>query len=226
MTAKPRSTSELFQFRRTCSKNRLGRSEGAADLRTSGSLTGANARRLLTILSLITTASSEVDISRENLKRHGIIYDEEVYSCDYEDDNESSNLGSSLSDHVEALREALLSFSSIITDDWKELFDNEIEQYAGEILEKQEYLQPSAAAYFTPRRYELRSPSQQSTAARENNEHCKRIAESARKRARKLRPVGHISIRGIFSGISMKTTIRDLKLSEPTHLRNFLGPTC
>jgi hypothetical protein len=128
--------------------------------------------------------SSRGDISRENLERHGIVYDEKVYACDHQEDNAFSNLGSSIPDHVDALREALLEFSSIIPDDWKEIFDDEFKQYGSKISEEKDRLQPSATAYFTLQRYELRRPSPQSTAAHENNERCKKIAEAARKRAK------------------------------------------
>jgi hypothetical protein len=154
------------------------------DLKTtfrSGSLTGAQARRSLPVVAIIIMASSAGDISRENLERHGIVYNEKVYAGDHQD--AFSNLGSSLPGHVDALREALLAFSSIIPDDWKEVFDDEFKQYDSEILEK-DCLQPSTAAYLTRQRYELRRSSPESKAAHKNNERCKKIAEAARKRAK------------------------------------------
>lgn len=134
---------------------------------------------------MIIMASSGGDISRENLERHRIIYDEEAYTCDCAGDNASSNVRSSLPDHVNALREALLAFSDIIPDDWKETFDAEFLKYRGDISE-QECLQPSAAAYFTPPRYKLRNPTPQATAADRNIETCQDIAAAARKRAKEV----------------------------------------
>ena len=128
-------------------------------------------------------ASSEGDISRENLKRHGIIYDETVYTCDHVDDNMTGNLNSSLPDHVDALREALLNFSGIIPSKWEVLFDDEFAQYDGKIFEK-ECIKPPATAYFPQRTFELRSQRQRLTKADENMESCKEIADAARRRTK------------------------------------------
>lgn len=127
-------------------------------------------------------AVSGGDISRENLQRHGIIYDENTYLPD--DPNATSE--DRLPDHVDALREALLSLSSVIHEDWKEIFDEEFEQHDNAMGEWTEQLQPPESAYFTPRRYELRNPSQESKTAHANNENCKNIAKAARKRAIEL----------------------------------------
>jgi hypothetical protein len=124
--------------------------------------------------------ASEGDIGRENLERHRIIYDEQTYLSD--DSNATPE--DRLPDHVDALREALLSLSSVIPDDWKETFDKELEHYGDAIIGLIEHLQPPESAYFTPPRYELRNPSQQSITAHENNEKCKKIAEAARNRAK------------------------------------------
>ncbi|KAL9087713.1 MAG: hypothetical protein Q9165_006480, partial [Trypethelium subeluteriae] len=164
-------------------------------------------------------------ISRRNLERHGIIYHEKVYICDdrVEDqsedsattDAESDCVESGLPSHVNALREALLTFSDIIPEDWRELFDDESKQYSSGFDEEQgtgwnaskkrtqidevESVQPPAAAYFTSRRYELRWPSPQSTVAHENNERCKKIADAARKRAKEAEAAwAHFLRRRIF----------------------------
>lgn len=123
------------------------------------------------------------DISKDNLERHGIIYDEKVYTRNQEDPKASDSQDSNLPDHVDALREALLAFAGIIPEDWKEIFDDEFEQY-GRVIDEKEYLLPPAEAYFTPLRYELRNPTPRSTAAHENNERCEKIAIAARKRAK------------------------------------------
>jgi hypothetical protein len=131
-------------------------------------------------LGSIVMVMSEGDISRKNLQRHGIIYDEDTYSSD--DPNTTPE--DRLPDHVDALREALVSLSSLIPDDWKELFDDEHEHYDNTIEGRIEHLQPPESAYFTPRRYEFRNPSQESMTAHANNKKCKEIAEKARKGAK------------------------------------------
>ena len=149
-------------------------------IRTGVSRAEANSHHSHSSLGSIVIAMYEGDISRENLQRHGIIYDENTYLSD--DPNATPE--DRLPNHVDALREALLSLSSLIPDDWKELFDDEHEHYDNTLGEWVEHLQPPESAYFTPRRYELRNPSQESMTAHANNEKCKLIAEKARKGAK------------------------------------------
>lgn len=174
------------------------------NLRTRGSLTRAKARYPLTIVSIIIMMeSSDGDIGQENLAKHGISYDQDVYTCGHKDDNISSNPRSTLPDHVDALREALLAFSNTILDYWRETLDDEVKQHGGMVPE-QECLHPPDAAHFTSPRYELRSQGQQSTAANDNTLQCRAIAEAARKQANEIEDGWNHFYRAKFSAISMK----------------------
>ncbi|KAL9617417.1 MAG: hypothetical protein Q9160_007774 [Pyrenula sp. 1 TL-2023] len=116
------------------------------------------------------------DISRETLERHGIFY----RSYDPRDDRFFDRSWSSLPDHVDTLREALLAFPRNISDIWKSDYEKESVQYGNKVLGDTDCLQPPDAVYYPRGDFGLRGSKQWSLGYSEKEE-CSRIAEAARR---------------------------------------------
>lgn len=71
------------------------------------------------------------DISRQTLRCHNIHYEEAVYQVP---DICTQPTHPSLPDHVDAVREALLSFDNTIPEGWKEDLHNELAKYQDDDL--------------------------------------------------------------------------------------------
>jgi hypothetical protein len=112
------------------------------------------------------------DISRENLEKHGIYYDDELYRTPY-----------ILPDYVDAVRETLLSFEDLVpAGGWQKTLQEEAKQYEHGSVAPQA-LHPPASSIVPLKSYELdrneRSP--EWTAAFQNLRSCEKVAEMARK---------------------------------------------
>ncbi|KAF1940462.1 hypothetical protein EJ02DRAFT_513093 [Clathrospora elynae] len=66
------------------------------------------------------------DISRRNLQRHGIRYEEHVYQVP---DVSTQSTSRPLPDHVDAVREALLSFEGTLAEEWKKDLREELDNF-------------------------------------------------------------------------------------------------
>ena len=75
---------------------------------------------------LLHVTMPEGDISRTALRNCGIRYDENVYQVPHASSRSTSR---SLPDHVDAVREALLSFESIIPEEWKQDLSQELDEF-------------------------------------------------------------------------------------------------
>lgn len=134
----------------------------------------------------MTKNDNKKDITRKNLQEHGISYDERVYHC--QDEATHSNESYSLPDHVDAVREALLTFEGIVPEKgWEEYLDIEFKEYGSEDIGPAWNLQPPASAIIRQKSYErdLRNRSAKSDAAHNRLVDCERVAELARESLKK-----------------------------------------
>jgi hypothetical protein len=111
------------------------------------------------------------DISRKNLENHGIYYDDETYRTPY-----------ILPEHVDAVREILLSFEDLVpAGGWQTTLQEEAKKYEEGSVAPQA-LHPPPSSVVPLKSYELdrneRSPKW--IAAFQNLESCEKVAETAR----------------------------------------------
>ncbi|KAH8725392.1 hypothetical protein GQ44DRAFT_707019 [Phaeosphaeriaceae sp. PMI808] len=111
------------------------------------------------------------DISRQTLESHGVFYNADVYSPPY-----------ILPEHVDAVRETLLSFEGIIPEGgWIETLLGEVKKYGSDGIGIEASL-PLDISFVPIEAYEAHSQekSPQWHAAFENLKSCRKIAEIAR----------------------------------------------
>jgi hypothetical protein len=111
------------------------------------------------------------NISRNNLENHGIYYDDEFYRTPY-----------ILPEHVDAVREMLLSFEDLVpAGGWQTTLQEEAKKYENSSVAPQA-LHPPVSSVVLCKSYELdrneRSPKW--IAAFQNLESCEQVAETAR----------------------------------------------
>lgn len=114
-------------------------------------------------------SSKPGDISRQNLENHGVYYVEDVYF----------DRPISLQDHVDCVREKLLHFDALIPDDWREQLEDECRDYKSREFAPPSNLLPTDAAYFKPRKHELRNPSEKLMQADSRLTSACKVAEAA-----------------------------------------------
>jgi hypothetical protein len=130
----------------------------------------------------MTEVNTGGDISRENLARHGIIYDPRVYQVPKASAQSTSF---ALPDHIDAVREALLEFDNTIPEDWKEYlcedFTQFVEQFGRETLGPAWSHQPPTSAFIPLKLYERNRLERSSdwTKADENIKRFEAVAKSA-----------------------------------------------
>jgi hypothetical protein len=118
----------------------------------------------------MTSYKSKGDISPQNLQSHGIYYDAEIYEPSY-----------ILPEHVDAVREILLSFKGTLSDNWISTLQREAKEYGSEGLSP-EALQPPESALVPTQEYEadLNDRNPEWLAAHTNMKSCAKVAEIAR----------------------------------------------
>jgi hypothetical protein len=110
------------------------------------------------------------DISRNALERHGIYYDEKV-----------SEEPGFFPDHVDAVRDALLSFDGSIPDEWQDCFFGEFDEFGDASVGPAWTHQPPDAAFIRIQNYERRlERTEEYKIAVKTLEGLHKIAKSAR----------------------------------------------
>jgi len=127
-------------------------------------------------LNFIMTETKK-DITRANLKIHGISYVEKVYSGDDELVQDGSR---GLPDHVDAVREMLLRFEGLIPEEWRQDLSDEFEEYESENLDPTSSLRPPTSAFFRPKYIENANPGPELKGVRAKLKMYGRMAEEAR----------------------------------------------
>lgn len=106
----------------------------------------------------MTSKDEKKNITRQNLQLHGIHYDAEVYNGN--DGPTSSIRAFTLPDHVDAVREILLTFSGIIPpEEWVAHLQEEFVQYGSQDIGPSSNLQPPDSAIVRLKTYETRDTS-------------------------------------------------------------------
>lgn len=132
----------------------------------------------LQILLTMIKADTEGDISRTNLERHGIFYERRVYQVPNASGHSTSF---ALPDHIDAIREGLLSFHSSIPEEWKKDLN---EEFGGKDIDLAQTHRPPESAFITTMHHE-RDRSQRSADWRKADRNFKRFHNVA-KHARDL----------------------------------------
>ena len=128
---------------------------------------------LFSFSKMATPSKTERKLSRSILESHGIFYDPKLY-C-FRD--------ITLPDHVDAVKEMLLSFEKILPDgSWKIFLEQELQQYGSDEF-NHESLQPQASSWITSKVYEteFKPPNGERKIAHKNLLHCEKIAVKARR---------------------------------------------
>jgi hypothetical protein len=126
---------------------------------------------------------TEIDITREHLKLHNIFYHEYAHI----DRSNSQAHGTSqakaiiLPDHVDTVRQALLTFVNLIPPVWQPDLNEELREHRLESAGLDLSLQPPPEAFIRSKNYELWDPSEKSFVAHEKLKSHERLAKAARK---------------------------------------------
>ncbi|KAF2187554.1 hypothetical protein K469DRAFT_748837 [Zopfia rhizophila CBS 207.26] len=124
---------------------------------------------------------SKKDITRKNLKLHSIYYDEKVYHG-YDEPAQRDGCYT-LPDHVDAVREALLTFEGIVPQGgWEDHLHDEFMEYGSENIGPAWNLQPPTSAIVCQKKYQrdLRKPGAEWQAAYDILEDYLKVAKVAR----------------------------------------------
>ena len=127
------------------------------------------------------------DISRTNLLLHGISY-EPNWDKDHDADEHSSS--GMLPDHVEAVREGLLSFENIIPNTWKKDLLDEFASCAGQNLRESCTSLPRHSSFIHLKRHEEADGDYSGVwrRANKNPKHDEIVAKKAQKQLEKAEP--------------------------------------
>jgi hypothetical protein len=129
--------------------------------------------------SMMTQDDTKKDISRFNLQLHGIYYEPEVYQVH---DVFTQSTIPTLPDHVDAVREALLSFESTIPEVWEKDLREEFAEFGRTDIGPAWNLHPQSSAFIRGKHYErdLREHSADWKTAHENLLRFEKVAKRAR----------------------------------------------
>ncbi|KAF2011528.1 hypothetical protein BU24DRAFT_495696, partial [Aaosphaeria arxii CBS 175.79] len=113
------------------------------------------------------------DISRDNLMRHGIYYEPNVYQGNHENTQSATH---SLPDHVDAVRDGLLCMEKILPEDCDATLREELAEFGSVDIGPDWCLHPPCAALVRGKHHERML---QQSASHDNLRFCERIAERA-----------------------------------------------
>jgi hypothetical protein len=116
----------------------------------------------------------DTEISREDLQRHGIYFQPNVYQAKYADIPATSP---NLPDHVDAVREGLLFMEKILPDDCESILRKELAEHENMNIGPDWCLHPPQSAFIHVKHHER--VLHQSTSLK-NLEECENISERAR----------------------------------------------
>jgi hypothetical protein len=111
------------------------------------------------------------DLSRENLNRHGIYFDPNVYQANPDSTN-------ALPDHVDAVRDGLLLMEKLLPEDCEELLREELAHHRSVNADSALCLDPPKSVFVRNRHHERQL---QQSAAHDDLRYCEDISESTQR---------------------------------------------
>ncbi|OAL43945.1 hypothetical protein IQ07DRAFT_260579 [Pyrenochaeta sp. DS3sAY3a] len=114
------------------------------------------------------------DISRKNLRRHGIYYEPNVYQGNHENTGSTAH---SLPDHVDAVRDGLLLMEKILPEDCNATLLEDFDEFGSADIGPDWCLRPPPAALVRGTHYERM---RQESASHDNLKSCEKIVERAK----------------------------------------------